>query len=91
MGNLASSVTDEELKAFLVKYGFPPFDEIQFFPGDGSRPAALLKFHGVSPLQLEPLAARVRGVYWKQRALEIELVPMLHHERTEPPSERKHH
>ena len=38
-GNIDSGTTDDEIKAFLVKYGFPPFDEIEHVSGDGARPA----------------------------------------------------
>jgi len=27
-----SAASDEEIKTFLVKYGFPPFDGIDIFP-----------------------------------------------------------
>jgi hypothetical protein len=26
MGNVEAGTSDEDIKAFLVKYGFPPFD-----------------------------------------------------------------
>ena len=77
INNLAPEATDEELKALLVKYGFPPFDEIQRFGGEGSRPTVLVTFHSAFSEQLEPLVARVQGIYWKGHALEIELVPIL--------------
>lgn len=90
IGNLAPESTDEELKAFLVKYGFPPFDEIERYPGDGSRPAALLRFNGTLCLDLEPFAARVRGVFWKGRTLEIDVLPMLGEPRPAPDTAGKH-
>lgn len=59
--NLAPEATDEELKAFLIKYGFPAFDEIERFAGDASRPAVLVKFLGAFPEQLEPLRRTCSG------------------------------
>lgn len=32
-GNLEPGTTDDEIRDFLVKYGFPPFDEIEHQPG----------------------------------------------------------
>ena len=31
VGNIDGGVADEEIKEFLVKYGFPPFDSIKHF------------------------------------------------------------
>ena len=39
LGNVDSGASDDEIKALLVKYGFPEFDAIEHMPGDGSRPA----------------------------------------------------
>ncbi len=46
IGNIAPEVTDEELAAFVVKYGCPRPERIERVPGDGSRPAAVLAFDG---------------------------------------------
>ncbi|CAB3805936.1 hypothetical protein LMG28614_06269 [Paraburkholderia ultramafica] len=40
--NIDADIADDDIKEFLVKYGFPPFDGIEHIPGDGSRPAVLL-------------------------------------------------
>ena len=44
IGNLASEVTDDDLKAFVTKYGCPAPERIERVTGDGSRPAAVLFF-----------------------------------------------
>ena len=44
LGNINDSATDEEIRAFLDKYGFPASQKIERVPGDGTRPAALVTF-----------------------------------------------
>lgn len=69
LGNLEPGTTDEEIRDFLVKYGFPPFDAIEHEPGDGSRPAVLLSFPGLDPSALFNLQQRVHDMYWNKRKL----------------------
>ena len=69
LGNVESATSDDEIKAFLVKYGFPPFDEIEHLPGDGSRPSVLLTFKEVSPEALRSLQPRIHGMFWHNRKL----------------------
>jgi len=47
LGNIDEGATDEEIRAFLEKYGFPACQKIERVLGDGSRPAALVTFEGV--------------------------------------------
>ncbi|MBF6989589.1 RNA-binding protein [Cupriavidus sp. IK-TO18] len=63
--NIESGTTDDEIKAFLVKYGLPPFDEIEHVPGDGSRPAVTLTFHSLDPDALRKLQPRIHNMFWK--------------------------
>ena len=69
IANLAPGTTDDEIKAFLKKYG-PELEctSIQRVEGDGSRPGAMLEFHGTS-VALGNLNLRLNGMYWKGRAL----------------------
>jgi hypothetical protein len=62
-------VSDDDIKDFLVKYGFPPFDEIQRVQGSGSRPAVLLSFKDTSPAALQMLQPRIQNMYWRNRTL----------------------
>ncbi|MGY2492331.1 hypothetical protein [Cupriavidus sp. CP313] len=39
LGNLDAKTTDEDIGAFLVKYGFPEYTSIEYMEGDGTRPA----------------------------------------------------
>ncbi|KJK22645.1 hypothetical protein UB46_20380 [Burkholderiaceae bacterium 16] len=65
LGNIDSATTDDEIREFLVKYGFPPFDEIEHVPGDGSRPAVMLTFHSLEPDALRKLQPRIQHMFWK--------------------------
>ncbi len=74
IGNIAPGTSDDELKALLVKYGFPAFDAIQHVPGDGSRPAVLLTFEGADDSALRQLQGRVHNLFWKDRKLMVEVM-----------------
>ena len=74
LGNLEPGTTDDEIRDFLVKYGFPPFDAIEHQPGDGSRPSVLLSFAATDPTALDNLQQRVHDVYWKNRKLTAEIL-----------------
>jgi hypothetical protein len=65
LGNIDSGTTDEEIQAFLAKYGFPPFDEIEHVPGDGTRPAVTLTFQSLDPEALRKLQPRIHHMFWK--------------------------
>lgn len=69
LGNLEPGTTDEEIRDFLVKYGFPPYDEIAHEPGDGSRPAVLVTFNAIDQNELFNLQARIHDMFWKKRKL----------------------
>ncbi len=75
LGNVESATSDDEIKAFLVKYGFPPFDDIEHMPGDGSRPAVLLTFKDIGPETLRKLQPRIHGMFWKNRKLSALITP----------------
>lgn len=74
MGNVDSEVSDEEIKAFLVKYGFPPFDGIEHIPGTGSRPAVLLTFKDAAPDGLRMLVPKIQNMFWKNRKIQVQVV-----------------
>jgi hypothetical protein len=75
IGNIAPGTSDEELKALLVKYGFPACDGIQHVPGDGSRPAAMVSFDGTDAMVLQMLQPRVDNLFWKDRRLNVSIMP----------------
>jgi hypothetical protein len=68
IGNLPEA-GDDELDDFLQKYGFPPFDSIERFVGDGSRPAAIVQYSSLSEEVLRRLQERVQGQVWRERKL----------------------
>ncbi|MES2538367.1 MAG: RNA-binding protein [Pseudomonadota bacterium] len=74
MGNVESGTSDEDIRAFLVKYGFPPFDELEHVAGDGSRPAVLLTFKDAAPEALRSLVPRIQDLFWKNRKIHVQVI-----------------
>jgi hypothetical protein len=68
------STSDEEIKAFMVRYGFPPFDRIRRVPGTGSRPAVLLSFDGVDHATLRALEPKIQNLFWKDHTLHVQVM-----------------
>ncbi len=70
IGNIEPGTTDEELVQFVKKY-FPDLEcEVeQRVEGDGSRPAAVLRFLNAGLGDVERAQMRLHGMYWKQRQL----------------------
>jgi hypothetical protein len=67
LGNIEPGTSDDEIREFLVKYGFPPYDEIEHVAGDGSRPAVALTFNLLDPEALRILQPRIHDLFWKNR------------------------
>ncbi|MGO4328152.1 RNA-binding protein [Cupriavidus sp. 2TAF22] len=67
--NLKPDISDEDIRAFLAKYGLPPCDEIEHVPGDGTRPAAELVFHAIDADTLRKALPRIHHIFWNQREL----------------------
>ena len=74
VGNLPPDTAEEDLKALLVKYGFPPFTSMGAIAGDGSRPAVSLDFEGVDAETLRKLTPRVHDLFWVDRLISV-MVP----------------
>jgi hypothetical protein len=74
IGNVEDGTSDEEIKEFLVKYGFPPFDEIEHVPGDGTHPAVLLIFNDAGSEALRSLQPRIHDIYWKNRKINVQVM-----------------
>ncbi|RQH07161.1 RNA-binding protein [Paraburkholderia dinghuensis] len=75
IGNVEADVSSEELSEFLGRYGFPPFDAIQYMPGSGERPAVVLTFENVDIEALRMLQPRIHNLYWKNRTIVVQVVP----------------
>ena len=73
LGNVDIDVSEEEIQEFLARYGFPRFDAIQHFPGNGSQPAVLLSYKE-SSYALRGLLPRIHQLFWKRRMINA-LVP----------------
>jgi hypothetical protein len=74
IGNIETGTSDEEIKEFLTRYGFPPYDGIKHFPGEGSRPAVVVNFEGLGPDMLRRLQPRVHNMFWKNRKLNVQVM-----------------
>jgi hypothetical protein len=74
ISDVDGSATDDEIREFLVKYGFPPFDAIEHVPGDGSHPAAMLTFNDVPPQALRTLGSRIQDMFWKSRKIHVQVM-----------------
>jgi hypothetical protein len=72
IGNVAPDVTDDDLKAFVAKYGCPAPGRIERVPGDGSRPAAVLFFGAEHDTAVHKAQLRLHGMYWKGRELFVQ-------------------
>ncbi|WP_321883713.1 RNA-binding protein [Paraburkholderia bannensis] len=75
LGNVEEDTPDEEINAFLQKYGFPPYDEIQRIEGAG-RPAALLKYTHLTDDFLRTLQPRIHNIFWHNRTISAQVVPV---------------
>jgi hypothetical protein len=74
IGNVDPGATDDEIKQFLVKYGFPEYDGIEHIPGDGSRPAVLLTFADATSESLRSLQSRVQDLFWHNRKINVQVM-----------------
>jgi RNA recognition motif-containing protein len=75
ISNLPPDFEEGDLSEFLQKFGFPPFDELLKVPGDGSRPAAEVSFADVDIELLRRLQPRVDDTVWKDRRLNVQVMP----------------
>ena len=70
LSNVPADATDDELRELARKYS--PHLEcllLQREPGDGTRPVAFMTFKGGEFGDVERLAERLNGLYWKDRKL----------------------
>jgi hypothetical protein len=68
--NVPAEATDDELRELAQKYA-PQLECVllQREPGDGTRPAALMMFEGGQLGDVERLAERLNGLFWKESKL----------------------
>jgi len=72
IGNIAPQVTDDDLKAFVTKYGCPSPTRIERVPGDGSRPAAVLFFDQAPDKAVYDAQLRLHDMFWNGRRLFVQ-------------------
>lgn len=69
LSNLHPDTTEEQVREFLERYGFPPFDAIERQEGDGTRPGMTLTFNTVDMAALQHFVPRIHGVFWNGHKL----------------------
>jgi len=74
IGNVAPDTSDEDLGAFLQRYGLPAYTDIARVQGDGSRPGAVVSFERPEPEALYEAAFRLDGLYWKSKVLAVQVL-----------------
>ncbi len=74
LSNIEPGTTDQEIKLFLIKYGFPEYSEIVRMNGDSSRPSARLAFSMLDINLLGKLRDRIHGIFWKGRKISVQLL-----------------
>jgi len=67
--NLSPDVTDDELRAFLTKYGFPDAGEIERVGADSPGPAAT-----IATRELGALATHMHDLLWRGHALNVQVI-----------------
>lgn len=65
IANVEDNTSDDEIKEFLIRYGFPPFDQAQRLPGTGAHPAVLVTFNDLDEATLRTLQPKVHNMHWK--------------------------
>ena len=69
IGNVPPDATDEEVTELVKKYSTLEGKVVQHVDGDGTHPARVLEFVGAPLGDVDKLALRLAGMYWKERQL----------------------
>lgn len=67
--NIEPGTSDDEVRAFLHKYGLPDCESLEQMPGDGTRPSVALHYPDVDTDTLQKYAERIHHMFWKSREL----------------------
>jgi hypothetical protein len=78
IGNVDAGASDDEIRDLLARYGFPPCESIEHMPGDGSRPAVLLRYGGAPAEVLRSLQPRLQDLFWKNRKIQVSVFDERH-------------
>jgi hypothetical protein len=74
LSNIDSGVSDEEIRAFLQKYGFPSYDAIEHVAEEGSRPAVICTFENLDVEVLHKLQERIHNLFWHNHRITAQVV-----------------
>ncbi|HAP24930.1 MAG TPA: hypothetical protein DCR74_04640 [Achromobacter sp.] len=69
INQVEDTTSDEDIRAFLMKYGFPAPDGVKRVPSEGDRPAVLITFDGVTEPELQALLPRIHQMFWKNHTI----------------------
>ncbi len=69
MNQVEETTTDDDVRQFLMKYGFPSPDSVKRVPSEGDRPAVLVTFDGATEPELQALLPRIHQVFWKNHTI----------------------
>lgn len=69
INHVEDSTSDDDIRSFLLKYGFPALGKIQRVPSDGGRPAVLVTFNAATEADLNILLPRIHQVFWKNHTI----------------------
>jgi hypothetical protein len=78
IGNVDNSASDDDIRDLLARYGFPPCESIEHMPGDGSRPAVLLRYGDAPAEALRSLQPRLNDLFWRNRKLSVSVFDQRH-------------
>lgn len=76
IGNVDTSASDDDLRDLLARHGFPPWDAIEHMPGDGSRPAVLVRYAGAPAEALRLLQPKLHDLFWKNRKINVSVLDL---------------
>jgi len=71
VGNVPPGASDEELVELVKKYCGRESKVVQRVDADGGRPGCTLEFSGLAFGELDEIAQRIAGLYWKERTLTV--------------------
>ncbi|HXD07855.1 MAG TPA: RNA-binding protein [Burkholderiaceae bacterium] len=74
LGNVENEATDEEIREFLKKYGFPAFEGIERVPGSGERPSVIVNFGDVDAAEINKLQPRIQDLFWHNRTINAQVL-----------------
>jgi hypothetical protein len=75
LNNLPPDFSEDDLAAFLDKYGFPPFDALTPMPDNATGKAVVLSFDGMDEELLRRLQPRIHNVFVGDRTIRAHVAP----------------